>query len=183
VFITNGIVGRGEGSLSLFLRAETGIPRAWHPPVNEGLIRALGRRYLVRSLGGFKVACRPICPMRASGGQTQARPTLRAAPGCFASPTPSPLRVPSACLEINLTLGLYQGKSEGDKFSARQHSGGPAFSLAAMRLALRPRVGPYTLSHRAVPRPEMVTPYHPRPLWAWASLVARPFSVFQSVAQ
>jgi hypothetical protein len=55
VFITNGIMGRGEGSLSLFLRAQAGIPRAWPLPVNEGLIRFLGRRYLVQSLAGFVV--------------------------------------------------------------------------------------------------------------------------------
>jgi hypothetical protein len=55
VFITNGIMGRGEGSLSLFLRAQAGIPHAWPLPVNEGLIRYLGRCYFVRSLAGLKV--------------------------------------------------------------------------------------------------------------------------------
>jgi hypothetical protein len=55
VFITHGMVGRGEKSLSTFLRTASGIPRSWPLPMSDDLMRYLGRRYLIQSLAGLKV--------------------------------------------------------------------------------------------------------------------------------
>jgi hypothetical protein len=54
VFVTYGFQGKGSNwSLSYFLKTASGIPKSWHIPTNEKLLRFLGERFVVNSLTQF----------------------------------------------------------------------------------------------------------------------------------